>query len=79
VAPYSLRNQRMKWATSRADRRRPVGLVLHGLPHDPGGLAQRQACGGAIRAAQSVVPEERVGASAFWRGQRFVEKLELAT
>jgi hypothetical protein len=25
------------------DRRRPVGLVLHGLTHDPGSLAERQA------------------------------------
>ena len=28
-----------------ADRRRPVGLVLHGLSHDPGRFAERQAKG----------------------------------
>ncbi len=33
-----------------ADRRRPVGLVLHGLPHDPGGPGKRQARAPAIRA-----------------------------
>jgi hypothetical protein len=44
-----------------ADRHRPVGLVLHGLPDDPGGLAERQACRPAVRARRRVRGDDRVG------------------
>lgn len=60
------------------DRRRPIGLVLHGLSHDPGGLAERQARVRAIRAPRPVTRDERVGRASLRRDQRFVEKRELA-
>jgi hypothetical protein len=62
-----------------ADRRRPVGLVLHGLPHDPGGLSKRQARASVVRAAPPVVREEQVGPCSLCWGRRFGEKLELAS
>lgn len=41
-----------------AERRRAVRLVLHGLPDDPGGLAERQAQQPAIRAMRCLFRRE---------------------
>jgi hypothetical protein len=56
-----------------ADRRRPIGLVLHSLPDDPGGLAERQACRPAVRPRRTIARDDRVSRDAL--GQ--VEEREL--
>ncbi len=55
-----------------------VRLVLHRLPDDPGGPAERQAGAPSIRTARSVSPDELAGRALFRRGWCLLEKLELA-
>jgi hypothetical protein len=43
------------------ERRLAVRLVLHRLPDDPGGVAERQACLSAIQSGRGVGEDDRVG------------------
>jgi hypothetical protein len=80
----STESRRTRWeppqiaADELAERRGAVGLVLHRLADDAGGLAERQGRRPAIREMQPVKPDDLARRVLSWRDRRFVEQLELA-
>jgi hypothetical protein len=59
------------------ERRLPIRLVLHSLPDDPGGLAERQGCASGFRTARPVNRDELTALALLSRRRRLREELEL--